>query len=129
MIYYMRYIILAIIGLISGITGGIFGTSTAYALFFGLMLTGAIGDYKETIATVMFTILPPLSFMAVYEYNKQKLIDFKAGLFLMPILAFGSYLGAKMQRKLTIPQGEASMGVFLILIAANLFYKAYHGGE
>ena len=120
----IRFSLLALIGLISGIIAGLFGTSTAYALFFGLMFSGVMEDYKHTIATVMFTILPPLSFMAVYEFYKEKLIDFKAGLFLMPLLALGSYLGAKYQNKIPVAHAQIAMGCFLIFIALCLFYTA-----
>jgi hypothetical protein len=124
-----RYSITALIGIVSGLIAGMFGTSTAYALFFGLMFTGVLKSYRHTIGTVMFTILPPLSFMAVYEFYKEGLVDVHIGLFLMPILAVGSWLGAKYQTKFTVSQSETLMGCFLIFIALSLFYTAWRGGS
>jgi len=121
----VKYVTLLVIGVISGLIGGGLGTSTAYALLLGLIFTGVSKDYKHAAALTLFTILPPLSLGAVYQYYKKKMIDIPAGLFLMVVVFFSAWTGAKFEGYVSDAYKEFALGGFLFIVSMYMFYKGY----
>jgi len=53
---FIRYIIAAILGCITGILGGAFGLGGSSLMVPGILLTGIIQDYKTAVGTVLRSI-------------------------------------------------------------------------
>jgi len=121
----VKYSTLLVIGTISGLIAGGLGTSTAYPIILGLVLTGVAKDYKHAAATTLFAILPPLSLGAVSHYYKEKMIDIPAGLFLMVIGFISAWMGAKFNNYINDSTSELALGVFLFIVSMYMLYKGY----
>jgi uncharacterized membrane protein YfcA len=121
----VKYLTLLAIGTIAGLIAGGLGTSTAYALILGLIVTGVSKDYKHAAATTLFAILPPLSLGAVFDYYKKKMIDIPAGLFLMVICFFAAWGGSKLNKYISDSTSELALGGFLLIVSMYMFYKGY----
>jgi uncharacterized membrane protein YfcA len=121
----IKYFTLLIIGTLAGLIAGGLGTSTAYTLILGLLFTGVSKDYKHAAALTLFTILPPLSIGAVYQYYKKKMIDIPAGLFLMVVCFFSAWAGAKLNKYIPDSYSEIALGGFLFFVSIYMFYKGY----
>jgi uncharacterized membrane protein YfcA len=121
----VKFMTLFVVGVISGLIAGGLGTSTAYALILGLIFTGISKDYKHAAALTLFTILPPLSLGAVYQYYKKKMIDIPAGLFLMVVVFFSAWTGAKFEGYIPDSYKEFALGGFLFIVSVYMFYKGY----
>ena len=77
-----RLIISTIIGLVSGILGGAFGLGGSFVMLPGLTLFHIVPNFKTAVGTVLFSLLPPLSILAVIEYGKKGEIDYLVGIIL-----------------------------------------------
>ena len=121
----VKFMTLFVIGVISGLIGGGLGTSTAYALILGLIFTGVSKNYEHAAALTLFTILPPLSLGAVYQYYHKKMIDIPAGLFLMVVVFFSAWTGAKFEGYISDAYKEFALGGFLFIVSMYMFYRGY----
>ena len=121
----VKFMTLFVIGVISGLIGGGLGTSTAYALILGLIFIGVSKNYEHAAALTLFTILPPLSLGAVYQYYHKKMIDIPAGLFLMVVVFFSAWTGAKFEGYIPDAYKEFALGGFLFIVSMYMFYKGY----
>ena len=121
----VKYVTLWVIGVLSGLIPGGLGTSTAYALILRLVFTGVSQDYKHAAALTLFTILPPLSLGAVYQYYQKKMIDIPAGLLLMVVVFLSAWTGAKFNTYIPDAYKEFALGGFLLIVSVYMFYKGY----
>ena len=121
----VKFMTLFVIGVISGLIGGGLGTSTAYALILGLIFTGVSKNYEHAAALTLFTILPPLSLGAVYQYYQKKMIDIPAGLFLMVVVFFSAWIGAKFEDYISDAYKQFVLGGFLFIVSMYMFYRGY----
>lgn len=121
----VKYSLLSLVGLAAGLIAGGLGTSTAYALILGLVVTGVSKDYKHAAALTLFTILPPLSLGAVYTYYKKNMIDIPAGLFLMVVCFFSAWAGSKLNAYIPDYIAELLLGVFLLIVSLYMFNRSF----
>jgi len=121
----VKFMTLVVVGVVSGLIAGGLGTSSAYALILGLIFTGVSKDYEHAAALTLFTILPPLSLGAVYHNYKKKMIDIPAGLFLMVVVFFSAWFGAKFEGYIPDAYNEFILGGFLFTVSMYMFYKGY----
>lgn len=121
----VKYSLLSLVGLVSGLIAGGLGTSTAYALILGLVATGVSNDYNHAAALTLFTILPPLSLGAAYTYYKKNMIDIPAGLFLMVVCFFSAWIGSKLNAYIPDYVSELSLGIFLLIVSIYMFNRSF----
>ena len=67
--------ITVIVGLISGFIGASLGISSAPFLLPALLIFSLVNSYKLAIGTVILTIVPPLSILALYNYYNAGFIN------------------------------------------------------
>lgn len=84
-----------IIGLISGFLGAAIGISSAPFLLPALLIFSLVNSYKLAIGTVILTIVPPLSILALYNYYNAGFINVPLALLLMISIVCGAYFGSK----------------------------------
>ena len=91
----INIIIIALIGIIVGLLSGITGI-----FFLGTFIVPFkylnIGDNKTIIGTVLYTLLFPLTFGSVYQFYKEKKINFFVGNILLLTIIIGGYFGTKL---------------------------------
>lgn len=124
----MHHIILTILlGILAGLLGGSLGTSGAIIIIPGLLILGIISDFKIAIGTVLLSILPPLSLLAVIEYYKRKQINVPISITLMISYFFAAYIGARLTKDVPDTVLEYMSGVLYLLVSAFFFINAYTG--
>jgi hypothetical protein len=89
----LRIILTLIVGLISGFLGGALGIG-GIMIVPCLLLFGVITDYKMAVGTTLLAMLPPISILAVMNYNNRKKIDYLVAAMLCISFIIGARYGA-----------------------------------
>ena len=121
-----RTILTLMLGLLSGIFGGAFGLGGTFVMLPGLLLLGIIQDYKTAVGTVLLSLLPPISILAVIEYYKRKKVDTYIGIILCITYFFGAYFGSLINNMYSIKTLEYVTSFSFLMISAMFFYMAYN---
>lgn len=124
----MVYILLAIIGLCSGIVGALVGLGGGVilvpaTLFVGLTL-GMIPDLtpqKVVGLSVVMMIFTGLS--STLSYMKSKTVDYKSGAIFFAGSVPGTILGAWLNKGLDLPSFNLYFGILLLLLATLLIVR------
>jgi uncharacterized membrane protein YfcA len=109
------YLSLTIIGILTGLAGGIFGAGAEILIVPLLTLFSVYKDIKKSIGTSLFMLLPPIGIFAAYRFYNKGDVDVFGGLYmalLFTIFSFFSsgftiYIDATILRKI--------FGIFTIL--------------
>jgi len=121
----MHFFIAGIIGLVSGITSGLFGVGGGIIMVPAMMffLSPPIRDVKQAIGTSLVVIIPT-ALMGSYKHLTQGNVDWRTALALAPLAIVGSYLGAWLTTHIPADNLKRAFGGFLILVGARLvFFK------
>lgn len=114
----------AIIGLFTGSIGGFFGISGAFIILSLLSHLKVVPDQRTAAGTTLFSILPPVTILAVWVYYQRKQIDFKIGTIIMISYIIGGWIGAKYSNYITESSIKLLL-VFLLLILALMNFIDY----
>lgn len=109
------YLSLTIIGILTGLAGGIFGAGAEILIVPLLTLFSVYKDIKKSIGTSLFMLLPPIGIFAAYRFYNKGDVDVFGSLYmalLFTIFSFFSsgftiYIDATILRKI--------FGIFTIL--------------
>ena len=71
----VRLILTIITGSVSGVIGGALGINGSFIMLPAILLLNIVPDYKMAVGTILLSILPPLSLLAVIDYYKRKKVD------------------------------------------------------
>jgi uncharacterized membrane protein YfcA len=117
----MSYLIAAIIGLVSGVTSGLFGVGGGIVMVpaMVLLLSPPIRDIKQAIGTSLVVIIPT-ALMGSYKHFSQGNIEWRTALALIPMAVAGSYLGAWLTTQIHADNLKRIFGAFIILIGFRL---------
>ena len=89
-----QYIIEFTLGMLSGIFMGITGISGLPLLILSFDYF-KIDEYKKILGAIMFVNLFPITIGSVWEFYKNKQIDYKMGWIVLLTTIIGSYLGSR----------------------------------
>jgi uncharacterized membrane protein YfcA len=120
-----RTILTVLLGLLSGIFGGAFGLGGTFVMLPGLLLLGIISDYKMAVGTVLLSLLPPISILAVIEYYKRKKVDTYIGIILCITYFVGAYFGSFINDMYSNKILEYFTAFSFLIISAMFFYMAH----
>lgn len=90
----IQYIIESTLGLLSGILMGMTGIPGLPLLILAFDYF-KLDEYKKILGAILFVNLFPISVGSVWEFYKNKQIDFKMGWIVLLTSVIGGYLGAK----------------------------------
>lgn len=121
-----RYILALLIGIIGGILGGALGLAGTSIMLPLLILSNILPNYHKITGTLLFSILPPLSLLAVIEYGKRKQIDYLIGVLLFISYFIGAYYGAVINTNYTAKTLIYSSSLTLFIVSVVLFYIGYY---
>ena len=93
----------------------------------GLLLLGIVSNFKTAAGTVLLTILPPLSLMAIFVYWKRGQVQVQTSIILIVVYFFAAWAGAYFTKDLTDSTLEYVSGVYFIIIGAFFLWNAYTG--
>lgn len=122
-----RTLLTILIGTLGGLIGGTLGIGASILTLPGILILGIVKDYKTAIGTILLSILPPVTLLAVIEYFKQNKID-KTISFTLFITSFlATFIGSKLNKNLSEKTLKYSASFIFFLIASYYFYIARYG--
>ncbi len=110
------------IGILTGMVAGMFGIGGAIIMVPALVFIMGFGQHMAQ-GTSLAVMLPPIGFIAAWNYWKAGQVNIKFALILAAAFLIGSYFGSKLA--LNIPQHilKKLFGVLLLLVAAKMFFS------
>ena len=112
------------LGILSGILGGLLGAIGPSILLPGLLLLKVVPNIKTAIGTVLLTILPPISLLAVLEYYKKGYIVVPISILLMIGYFFGAFIGSTITLSTSDRLIQFINGVLFLLIGIFFLWKS-----
>lgn len=119
----MNYFIAGIIGLVSGITSGLFGVGGGVVMVPAMvfLLSPPIRDIKQAVGTSLAVIIPT-ALMGSYKHFTQGNIEWRTALSLAPMAVLGGYLGAWLTTQVSAESLKRTFGGFIVLVGLRLLF-------
>ena len=114
-------LLLIIIGLCAGILSGLVGVGGGilmvpmFLLFLGITQHNAQG-------LSLAVMLPPVTFLAVYNYHKQGAIDRKVAAVVSVMFIVGGYFGSKLALQIDQKLLKKIFGGFMLIVGLKLLF-------
>src|ERR1044071_4202450 len=117
----MDYFIAGLIGLVSGITSGLFGVGGGIVMVPAMvfLLSPPIRDIKQAVGTSLVVIIPT-ALMGSYKHFTQHNVEWRTALSLAPLAIAGSYLGAWLTTQISAENLKRAFGGFIIVVGLRL---------
>ena len=121
----MSYLFAAIIGLVGGITSGLFGVGGGVVMVPAMMLllSPPIRDIKQAIGTSLLVIIPTACMGAFKHYNRNPEIsnvNWPVALALIPTAIIGGYIGVWLTTQIPNENLKRAFGGFIVLVGLRL---------
>ena len=120
-------VLTGILGIVAGILGGALGQSGAEVMLPGLLILGIVPDFKTAAGTVLLTILPPLSLLAILEYYKRGQVKVVTSMTLMISYFFAAYFGAYFTKNISNSMLEFISAIYFFIIGSFFLWNSYTG--
>jgi uncharacterized membrane protein YfcA len=116
------FLILIVIGLITGAVGGMLGIGGALILIPALVYFIGFSQH-EAIGTSLAVMLPPIGLFAAYNYYKAGQVNIKYALIIAAAFMIGSYFTSRLALKMPENLIRKLFSVFIFLIAIRMFFQ------
>ena len=113
---------LTIIGIISGLFGGLVGGGSEILIVPLLTLFGLLGSLKRRIGTSLFMILPPIGLFAAMKFYKEGHVDIFAALYMGLIFTIFATLSSNYTLKIDKNTLRKIFASFTILAGIYIFF-------
>lgn len=118
----MQFLIAGLIGLVSGVTSGLFGVGGGIVMVPAMMFFMKM-DIKLAVGTSLAVIIPT-AVMGSFKHFQLGNVDWRVALMLAPTAIFGSYMGAWWTKSIESGNLKRAFGGFLVLVGLRLaFFK------
>ncbi|CAN5872855.1 sulfite exporter TauE/SafE family protein [soil metagenome] len=115
-------IIIALIGAVAGLLGGLFGLGGAIIIIPALvMLLGFSQQMAQGTALIMMVL--PVGALAAYQYYKEGFVDVKAAVILAVFFFVGGYFGGKFAMHIPQEIMRKSFAVLIVAIALKMWFQ------
>ncbi len=111
---------IAMIGVLGGFLGGLFGVGGGTVFVPLLMLLKGF-DIHRAVGT-SFVIIMFTALSGAFFNSRAGMVDWKAAVLLGLFSIFGAWLGTKLSLKLDVVMLQRFFAVFLVAIALKLFF-------
>jgi hypothetical protein len=123
----MNYFVAALIGLVSGITSGLFGVGGGLVMVPAMLffLTPPIRDIKQAIGTSLVVIIPTALMGSWKHFHKDPAIsniNWSVAVALVPTAIVGGYIGAWLTKIISTGDLKRVFGGFIILVGIRLLF-------
>ena len=109
---------LLILGLMAGLLSSVVGIGGGILIVPALVFIFALSQ-KTAQGTSLAMLLPPIGLLAVINYHKAGLIDYKIAGILCVAFVAGTYFGSKLALNLPDAVLKKVFAIFLILVAGR----------
>lgn len=117
------FLILLLIGIISGIMSGFFGIGGGVIIVPALVYLIGFTQHKAT-GTSLAVLLPPVGLAAVVVYYRRGNVDLRVALVVAIGLLIGAWVGAHFANKISGPSLRLAFGIFVVLVGLYIVYGA-----
>lgn len=115
-------IIIAIVGIVAGILGGMLGLGGAVIIIPAMVMLLGFSQQMAQGTTLMMMVLPVGS-MAAYQYYQKGFVDVKVALILGIFFFVGSFFGAKIATMVSQEILKKFFAVMLLFIAVKILIQ------
>jgi len=119
----MSWVTLLMIGLLGGISSGLFGIGGGVVLVPALIYWVGFSQHRAT-GTSLAVLLPPIGLAAALEYYRNGNVDFHAAIFLAIGMFVGGWGGAYVANQISGPHLRLAFGLFTCVLGAYLVFGA-----
>ncbi len=109
------------IGLITGMVNGLFGSGGGTLVVPALVFLIGVKDYKAHATAI--SIIFPLSIISTFIYFKNNVIRFDIALIVALGGVLGSFIGAKLLKKVPTPILRKVFGTVIIITALRMIIR------
>ena len=117
----MQFLIAGLIGLVSGVTSGLFGVGGGIVMVPAMMFFMKM-DIKLAVGTSLAVIIPT-AIMGSFKHFQLGNVDWRVALMLAPTAIGGSYLGAWWTKSIEAGNLKRAFGGFLVLVGLRLAFS------
>ena len=117
------WLIFMVIGLLGGVTGGLFGIGGGIVIVPMLIYWAGFSQHKAT-GTSLAVLLPPIGLAAVLEYYRHGNVDLRAALVVASTMFVGLWMGAYIANKMEGPYLRLAFGIFVVSMGIYLIQGA-----
>jgi uncharacterized protein len=119
----MNYVIAAFIGLIGGISSGLFGVGGGVVMVPAMLLftTLAIRDTQQAVGTSLLVIIPT-AIIGVVRHKTLGNINWPVAWMLVPGAILGGWIGATLTREISSANLKRIFGGFIIVVGCRLLF-------
>lgn len=114
-------LILLAIGLLSGILSGMVGIGGGIIIVPALVYMLGMNQLTAQ-GTTLALFLPPIGFLAVYNYYKAGYVDVKSGLIMAITFIVGGYLGSRISISIDQATVKKIFGFVALLVAVKMIF-------
>lgn len=118
----MNWFLYAIIGLVAGVFGGIFGIGGATILIPALVYMAHLTQHQAQ-GTALAALLPPVGILAFLRYYQAGNVKLSPAAFICLGFFIGGLLGANLAQGVSEPNLRKLFGVYLLFIAAKMIFS------
>lgn len=119
----MYYIGLTLIGIVTGLLGGILGGGVEILIVPLLTFFGLLGSLKNRIATSLLMLLPPIGIFAAINFYKDGYGDLFAAMYMALIFTIFSWISSKYLKKTNEVVLRKFFGVFTVIAGFYIFFN------
>ena len=120
----LRIVFTIIIGSIAGIIGGSTGIGGTFVLLPGLLFLNIIPDYKLAVGTILLSMLPPISILAVKDFYDRKKIDYTIAFFICVSYIISARYGAYLNKIYSVKTLNYATSLIFFLCFIYFLWKA-----
>ncbi len=117
------WVIFIAIGVLAGITAGMFGVGGGIIIVPALVYFAAFTQHKAT-GTSLAVLLPPIGLLATLEFYRHGNVDLKAAAIIASTMLAGGWVGAHLANKVSGPHLRFGFGVFLLCASIYMMHGA-----
>lgn len=118
-----KYIILTLIGTITGLATGVIGAGPEVLIVPLLAYFNVLDSTKKRIGTSLFMLLPPIGLFAALKFYKNGFVDVKAALYMAIIFTLAASYSAEHSVNLNHDLLRKIFAVFTIILGFYYFFK------
>jgi uncharacterized membrane protein YfcA len=115
---FQTIIILICIGIVAGVLSGLIGIGGGIIMVPMLLLLGF--TQQQAQGTSLAALLPPVTILAVLNYHKAGLIDWKYAIIISLFFVIGGYFGSKIAINIDQKILKKIFGFILLVIAGKM---------
>ena len=116
-----QYVIAALIGLVSGVTSGMFGVGGGVVMVPAMLLFMGIKDTKVAVATSLAVIVPT-AIMGAWKHHLNGFVQWRTVMLLVPTALVGGYIGVWITTMVSSDTLKRGFGALLLMVSIKLLF-------